>query len=174
MALLDEAILFAIEAHKGQKRKFDDTPYIRHPMTVMAMMSEITSDPAALAACVLHDTVEDCEDITLEVIHERFGEIVASYVFYATEKSTKLDGSRFNRKQIDKLHYIKGGPVSQNIKILDIFDNVPSMFLYKPAFAITYSAEKMGLVNALTKADITLRNRATNLIVKLLNIKFKH
>lgn len=170
MALLDEAILFAIEAHKGQKRKFDNTPYIRHPMSVMGMMSEITLEPAALAACVLHDTVEDCADITLEVIHERFGELVAGYVFYATEKSTKSDGSRFNRKQIDKLHYIRGSAVSQNIKIIDAIDNIPSMFLYDPKFALIYASEKMSLLGALSKVDDVLRNRATDVIMRLLNM----
>lgn len=170
MSLLDEAILFAIEAHKEQKRKFDGTSYIRHPLSVMGIMSEINSDPAALAACALHDTVEDCADITLEVIHERFGEIVTGYVFYATEKSTKKDGSRHIRKQIDNEHYRKGLIVSQNIKVADAMDNVPSMFFFDKNFAIQYTKEKIDLLEVLDKADQTLKNKAFDLFIKCLNL----
>ena len=170
MALLDEAVLFAIEAHKGQRRKFDNTPYIRHPLSVCGILTELTTEPAALAAAVLHDTVEDCADITLEIIHERFGEVVAGYVFYATEKSTKKDGPRYIRKQIDCEHYKKGLIVSQNIKVADAMDNVPSMFFFDKKFAIQYAKEKIDLLEVLDKADQQLKHKAFNLFIKCLNL----
>lgn len=172
MSILEEAIIFATEAHKNQRRKFDNSPYIRHPLSVMGMMTEFSNDPAVLAACVLHDTVEDCADITLEVIHERFGEIVAGYVFYVTEKAQKSDGIRVARKNIDKKHYSRGTAVSQNIKIIDALDNVPSMFLYDPKFAIIYTGEKLNLLDSLDKCNKVLYNRATDLFVRMLNKNF--
>jgi (p)ppGpp synthase/HD superfamily hydrolase len=167
MSLLEDAIEFAVEAHSGQVRKFDSTPYISHPLSVMGMMTEFTNDPAILAACVLHDTVEDCEDVTLEVIHERFGELVAGYVFFVTEKSQKSDGNRKTRKQIDREHYSRGSSVSQNIKICDFIHNVPSMVLYDPEFAKLYIEEKLDLLVVITRADPTLKQRAYNLLYKL-------
>lgn len=166
--LLEDAILFATEAHKNQFRKFDGTPYITHPLAVMGMMTELTMEPTVLAASVLHDTVEDCKDVTLEVIHERFGEVVAGYVFYVTEKSKKSDGNRAVRKEIDLNHYSKGSDVSQNIKVLDMIHNIPSMVLYDPDFAEVYIKEKKNLLTALTKSDNMIWNRANNIIDRLL------
>jgi len=167
MRLLSDSIKFAIEAHSGQFRKFDKTPYIKHPLSVMGMMTELTDEQAILSACVLHDTVEDCEDVTLEIIHERFGEIVAGYVFYVTAKSQKTDGSRKIRKEIDRIHYSIGSDVSQNIKVLDMIDNIPSMVLYDSEFAKLYIKEKLNLLETLTKASSAFRNKAFNLITVL-------
>lgn len=168
--VINDAISFAIESHKDQERKFDGSAYIRHPLSVMGMMTEFTSDPLILAACVLHDTVEDCEDVTLEVIHERFGEVVAGYVFYATEKSKKTDGTRKVRKEIDKFHYSCGTSVSQDIKVLDMIDNIPSMFQVDSKFAIKYAEEKIALLNALNRCSPILKTRTFNMIEKLLNM----
>ena len=164
MSLLNESIMFAMEAHAGQVRKFDGTPYIRHPLSVMGMMSEITSDEAVLAACVLHDTVEDCEDVTLEVIHERFGEIVAGYVFYVSEISHKSDGNRKTRKAIDRRHYQSGSGISHNIKVLDLIDNIPSIVMYDAVFSKIYLEEKRLLLSVLVKADPVLIDRALKII----------
>ena len=131
------------------------------------MMTEFTSDPAILAACVLHDTVEDCADVTLEVIHERFGELVAGYVFFVTEKSQKSDGNRKVRKEIDNEHYSRGSSVSQDIKICDLIHNVPSMVLYDPEFAKVYIEEKLNLLMVLSRAEPALKRRAYNLLYKL-------
>ena len=165
--MINEALRFSIESHAGQIRKFDNTPYIKHPLAVMGMMTEISDDPEVLSACLLHDTVEDCKDITLEVIHERFGETVASYIFYVSEKSQKTDGNRKVRKEIDRIHYSLGSKVSQNIKILDMIDNIPSMALYDPEFAKLYIEEKLNLLESLTKADSFVKNKALNVIGKI-------
>lgn len=170
MSTLEESILFAVEAHKGQIRRFDGTPFIRHPLSVMGMISAIDSSVVALSAAVLHDTVEDCDDITIEVIHERFGEAIAHAVFYATEKSDKSDGSRAFRKQIDRLHYSNGTQLSQNIKVADMLDNIPSIALYDRKFAIVYLNEKIELLRVLHKCDNILKKRAMDLISNLFEI----
>ena len=56
-----KAVTFAAEAHKDQKRKRSDIPYIYHPLTLAchALSMNITDD-AVIAACMLHDVVEDC------------------------------------------------------------------------------------------------------------------
>jgi guanosine-3',5'-bis(diphosphate) 3'-pyrophosphohydrolase len=167
MGLIEEALVFAIEAHKNTFRKYDNTPYIRHPMAVMGIMTLITTEEAALAAALLHDTVEDCEDITLEVLHERFGEIVAGYVFYCTEKSKKTDGNRSIRKEIDRRHYSSGCSASHNIKIADMIDNIPGIVFNDPIFSKTYMYEKIQLLGMLQKADIRLQKIALKLIADM-------
>jgi len=167
MHLLTEAFHFANEAHKGQFRKYDNTPYIRHPLAVMGIMTLVTDDTAILAAAMLHDTVEDCKDVTIDVIHERFGEIVAGYVFYCTEKSQRTDGTRAVRKEIDRRHYSSGSSASQNIKIADMLDNIPGIVVHDAKFGKTYMYEKMQLLGVLQKADIRLQQLITRLIADL-------
>ena len=75
-----EAIEFAVKAHSGQFRKGTDIPFIVHPMEVFYLVVRMTSDKDIWAAAVLHDVVEDCEDVTIEQIREKFGDRVAGLV----------------------------------------------------------------------------------------------
>jgi guanosine-3',5'-bis(diphosphate) 3'-pyrophosphohydrolase len=76
-----EALDFAVEAHAGQWRKSGDS-YILHPCNVARILAEEMEvrDPEILAAALLHDTVEDVEQVTTEVIGERFGKNVEAIV----------------------------------------------------------------------------------------------
>jgi GTP pyrophosphokinase len=69
-----EALDFAEKAHAGQKRKSGE-PYILHPCQVARILTEEMEvrNPEILAAALLHDTVEDVEDVTIERIGELFG-----------------------------------------------------------------------------------------------------
>ncbi len=84
MTLLDQALCFAIEKHSGQIRKAKATPYILHPLEVVAIVGTMTNNQETLAAAVLHDTVEDA-GVTLEEIAEKFGKRVALLVMTETE-----------------------------------------------------------------------------------------
>lgn len=56
-----KAVDFAVAAHKGQKRKKSEIPYIYHPLNMAchALSMGIRED-AVIAAIMLHDVVEDC------------------------------------------------------------------------------------------------------------------
>ena len=71
--ILDRAIIFATEAHKGQFRKGTQIPYILHPMEAAAIVSTMTTDSEIIAGAVLHDVVEDT-DTTMDDIQEMFGD----------------------------------------------------------------------------------------------------
>ena len=60
-----EALDFAVQAHAGQWRKSGDS-YILHPCNVARILAEEmeVGDPEILAAALLHDTVEDVEEVT--------------------------------------------------------------------------------------------------------------
>ena len=57
--MVNQAINFAVDAHRGQMRKGTALPYIVHPLEVLSIVSHMTDDPEILAAAVLHDTVAD-------------------------------------------------------------------------------------------------------------------
>lgn len=84
MNVLEEAILFATEAHQGQKRKMAGTPYILHPLEVAAIISTVTDDLEIMAAGCLHDTIEDC-GTDPRLIREKFGPRVSALVQSETE-----------------------------------------------------------------------------------------
>jgi guanosine-3',5'-bis(diphosphate) 3'-pyrophosphohydrolase len=76
-----EALDFAVQAHTGQWRKSGDS-YILHPCNVARILADEMEvmDPEILAAALLHDTVEDVDEVTTEVIGERFGKNVEAIV----------------------------------------------------------------------------------------------
>ncbi|MBR4360504.1 MAG: bifunctional (p)ppGpp synthetase/guanosine-3',5'-bis(diphosphate) 3'-pyrophosphohydrolase [Clostridia bacterium] len=100
-ALIEKAYHFAEQAHAGQCRKSGE-PYIMHPVYVASILTELMIDPPTIAAALLHDTVEDCEKVTLQVIHDQFGEEVERLVDGVT-KLSKLDFADREEQQAESL-----------------------------------------------------------------------
>ena len=84
MELVSEAIIFAVKAHDGMRRKKGDSPYILHPMEAAVIVGTMTDDQNLIAAAALHDVVEDA-GITLEEVEEKFGKRVRELVESETE-----------------------------------------------------------------------------------------
>ena len=84
-AQITDALEFAKEAHKTQRRKSGE-PYVIHPILVASIVAAISGDEAMVISALLHDVVEDT-DTTLEEIIQRYGEDVALLV----EGLTKID-----------------------------------------------------------------------------------
>ena len=56
---VQRAVTVAARAHAGQLRKGKDVPYVVHPFSVLLVASQVTDDDDTLAACLLHDVLED-------------------------------------------------------------------------------------------------------------------
>ena len=84
MELVSEAIVFAVKAHDGMRRKKSSAPYILHPMEAAVIVGTMTDDQSLIAAAALHDVVEDA-DIPMEEIEKRFGKRVRELVESETE-----------------------------------------------------------------------------------------
>ena len=82
--MLEKAISFAMEAHRGTVRKGTERPYILHPIEVLQILSSMKADTGLMAAGVLHDTIEDTS-VTLKDIVDNFGADVAALVNGHTE-----------------------------------------------------------------------------------------
>ncbi len=89
LALVEKAFAFGEKAHEGQVRKSGE-PFFYHPIHVASIMVELQLDASSVAAALLHDTVEDVEEVTLEVIQKEFGEEIKQLVDGVT-KLGKLD-----------------------------------------------------------------------------------
>ncbi|MBO5883321.1 MAG: HD domain-containing protein [Clostridia bacterium] len=88
MDLVSEAIVFAVNAHDGMRRRKSEAPYILHPIEVGAIIGTMTDKQEVIAAGVLHDVVEDA-GVTIEEIGEKFGARVRELV--ASETENKRD-----------------------------------------------------------------------------------
>ena len=84
MELVSEAIVFAVKAHDGMRRKKSDAPYILHPMEAAVIVGTMTDDQNLIAAAALHDVVEDA-GIAIEEIEKNFGKRVRELVQSETE-----------------------------------------------------------------------------------------
>ncbi len=81
-----EAFTFAAEAHRAQRRKGTDIPYLSHLMAVSALVLEYGGDEDQAIAGLLHDAIEDQGGVAMEdEICARFGERVAGIVRACTD-----------------------------------------------------------------------------------------
>jgi len=85
--LVEQAYIFARDAHEGQKRTSGD-PYITHPVAVARILSEIHLDHQTIMAALMHDVIEDTE-VSRDELAEKFGESVAELV-EGVSKLTKI------------------------------------------------------------------------------------
>lgn len=101
--LLIHALEFAKKAHDGQIRKSGD-PYVIHVIDVGRVLWEKFHDIPLAIGGLLHDTVEDVEEITMQQIHEDFGDIVGFIVDAASkdEKSFYLYPDVFFEDKIER------------------------------------------------------------------------
>lgn len=98
------AFSFAVDAHSGQLRKSGEA-YVSHPCEVaMILIDELgIRDPDTLAAAVLHDTVEDCPEVTCELVGELFGRKIEVIV----DGCTKIDSFAGDRQTFYNLVHRK-------------------------------------------------------------------
>lgn len=89
LAIIGRAYQVASEKHSGQKRQSGE-PYITHPLAVAQILAEMGLGPRAIAAALLHDTVEDT-GYALSDLTDVFGDEVAMLV----DGVTKLDKVKY-------------------------------------------------------------------------------
>lgn len=121
VGLWQQAASFAAWKHRHQVRKDGRTPYIAHPYRVAMTVRMVfgCEDPTALAAAMLHDTIEDTLT-DYDEIQERFGGEIADIVAALTKnmalpeirRETDYDGRLAEADWRAKL-----------IKLADVFDN---------------------------------------------------
>ena len=89
LPIIERAYRVAKEKHEGQLRQSGE-PYITHPLAVAQILAELGLGPRAIAAALLHDTVEDTGYALAELTAE-FGDEVAMLV----DGVTKLDKVKY-------------------------------------------------------------------------------
>ena len=100
LALVRKAYEYSQEHHSGQTRASGE-PYLVHPLSVALVLAEMRMDPVAVAAGLLHDSVEDTS-VTIVDIRKEFGEQVAHIVEGVT-KISQIDFANRLEQQAENL-----------------------------------------------------------------------
>jgi len=106
---LEDAIILATEAHRGQKDR-NDEPYIMHPVRVMSQLWGYDERMVA----VLHDVIEDT-DVTLADLRAAG---YPAHIVRAVDAISKRkdEGETYIRR-------VKKDPLATKVKIADLQDN---------------------------------------------------
>lgn len=90
--LIEQAYLFANEAHAGQVRK-SGQPYIVHPISVAYILVELGMDTECIVAALLHDVIEDTP-VMLEEVIDKFGKRISVLIDGVTKLEKITHSSR--------------------------------------------------------------------------------
>jgi guanosine-3',5'-bis(diphosphate) 3'-pyrophosphohydrolase len=146
LSLIRKAWEFSVQHHRGQMRASGE-PYIIHPLEVAEVLAEMKMDSTAIAAGLLHDSVEDTP-ATSEEIAASFGEQVAHIV----EGVTNIDKIEFaNRedRQAENVRKMLLAMVSDVrvvlIKLADRLHNMRTLEYLKPERQQAIARETMDI-----------------------------
>ena len=119
-----KAVDFAVEAHKGQKRKKSDVPYIYHPLNLAchALAMGIVDDEI-IAASLLHDVVEDCKKTYADLpVNDETRELV---------RLMTKDPHPKDKTAVKNAYYaeLKKNPKAALVKCFDRVNNLSNMAL---------------------------------------------
>ncbi len=91
--LIKKAYVYSAKVHKGQTRRSGE-PYLVHPLEVANITTQLRLDEHAVAAALLHDTLEDTL-ATAEELEQLFGKTVR----FLVEGVTKLSKISYSGQQ---------------------------------------------------------------------------
>jgi guanosine-3',5'-bis(diphosphate) 3'-pyrophosphohydrolase len=100
LELVRRAYEYSQKNHAGQLRASGE-PYLVHPLGVAQVLAEMKMDAVAIAAGLLHDSVEDTS-VTIVDIRQEFGEQVAHIVEGVT-KISQIDFATREEQQAENL-----------------------------------------------------------------------
>ena len=140
---------FAHDAHHGVERKFSGVPYFFHVRQVFKLVKKVDTSSELGAAALLHDTVEDVEEVTYEVILKEFGKRVADLVNELTSDKEKV-------LELGKSEYLSDKMIKMTndalvIKLCDRYQNLSDHFTATTKFRRKYYSETKYIIEKLKK-----------------------
>jgi len=126
--LITKAYNFANSAHYNQLRE-SGQEYIIHSLGAAKILADLKMDEICIAACLLHDVLEDT-NISKEILKNEFGEEIANIVENIT-KISKLTIPDFKERQVENLRKMLIASTKDIrvilIKLADRLDNIHSL-----------------------------------------------
>lgn len=143
MKIILDAVMYGNEKHGTQVRKGSGDPYITHPIAVSYIVASYKTSkklPELLAACILHDTLEDT-DVTFVELATKFTPLVASLVLELSNDDSiieKIGKLAYHKKKLvaissyaliiklaDRMHNVSDHPTQKMItETLDLMEHL--------------------------------------------------
>jgi (p)ppGpp synthase/HD superfamily hydrolase len=124
----EQALVYAAQLHRSQRRKGTTIPYIAHLLSVAALVLESGGDEDQAIAALLHDAIEDQGGPqTREEIRRRFGDHVAGIVDGCTDAETVPKPPWRMRKEQYIEHLRSAAPEVVRVSLADKVHNARSL-----------------------------------------------
>lgn len=120
MDIIEKATQVAVNAHAGQVRKSDGTPYIAHPLTVARMLDKAGFDEVTVAAAILHDVLEDTS-LSREELQNVMGDEILHIVEKLSE-DTSLKWEERKQRYIDTVKHAE-----ESVKAVSVGDKIHNL-----------------------------------------------
>ncbi len=125
--LARKALFFAALKHTGQYRKGVQVPYIVHPVQVAFGVSKYTGDDEVISAAFLHDVLEDCHDVSVDMLEKEFNTRIAHLV----DEVSILRGNTYVTWKEKKVAYLeKIKHASKNALLIIAIDKMSNLQAY--------------------------------------------
>ena len=120
----EQALVYATQAHLGQRRKETDVPYVAHLLAVCALVLEDGGDEDEAIAALLHDVVEDQGGATRAAeVRARFGDRVAEIVVACSDTDVKPKPPWRPRKEAYLAHARAAADAVRRVSLADKVHN---------------------------------------------------
>lgn len=165
-----KAWLFAQQAHEGVYRKFNKTPYFEgHVAKVYGILKQYDTRPSLGAAAILHDTLEDVDYVTFDLIKDKFGIKIAKLVRELTSDEESISKQGKANYLLNKMIYMSDDALL--IKLCDRLQNISDLYAASADFRSKYLRETLFIMNGLREHRRLhhKHNRIINDIESLLN-----
>lgn len=122
-----DALDFATDAHGDQWRRTGEA-YIMHPCSVAKILAEEMDvvDPEILSAALLHDTVEDVEAVTTQLVGEKFGSFVAAIVDGCTKVTQDSSDKQALSKKVHRKIF-SGAALRPEVMLVKLADRLHNL-----------------------------------------------
>lgn len=166
LSLPARALLFALSAHEGQRRKYTGEPYITHPIVVADLVATVTDRDETIAVAYLHDVIEDThgsEELARRAVLDTFGNEICRLVdeltdHFTRERYPQLNRAERKRREVERLATVS--PAAKIVKLADVIANTHDIARQNAEPAHVYLAEKEAQLAVLLDGEPTLVARA--------------
>jgi GTP pyrophosphokinase len=118
------AFQFAAAAHAGQQRD-EGTPYIDHPVAVAAILwNELgCRDVDVLLAALMHDVLEDCDEISADTL----GGVIGERALGLVQQVTKPTVAPACKPERDRLYMDRIRDAAADVRLLKLADRIHNL-----------------------------------------------
>lgn len=172
--ILNKVKDFADKSHGNQLRKYTPDRYIVHPVRVMEICSEYTSELPVLAAALLHDVLEDTpvtpttlSEFLLTVMSPTDAGKTMQLTVELTDVYVRKNYPQWNRrtrKAYERTRMEQISADAQTIKYADILDNCLEIPPTETDFAEMYMRESRQLLKSIPKGHQKLYEKALSAV----------